>query len=806
MSNELDKVKSEVERRLQKQQEGKEFKDVGRVAMTRKEKSAYKIISEQMLSDLELDRVMAYNMVKKDMVWTAIDVEAEKQRGTTAGAAFLKVKIREAVPTRPDDRPDRRQSYVLFLTKLQNDLAECSTIDQIKELTNLIAKWNIDDAMTFIVDSKWANLTSEERDAKKAEFQKNTKFIGFRYIYSLTEKLIKEVFSAKFVNILFADSDSARETWATARSYDAVSQEQATELIDYYKERITVISKKINETIAEYQTADNQKLMGMVSNFTFDSKLAREMRNNLEHFRKWAINFYERKNNQQIASFEKKISETKVKDNDWSWLEKKKEVKSEVKSGPEFDKLTINTKSPLSYIKRIGGYKITQITPQQIIDQFGFSAVNYGVYVDDKWSKDHTNHFLGAISDLGDILDLNIKKLNQIGKLGIAFGAKGRKGHAAAYFPMTKDINLTRSNGDGSVAHEWGHYLDNVICELDERTASNRFASRGQCMDPTISLKFKNLFDFIHKGDPEITPLVPTKFFAVKSERIPEFYSRSKGNVKVQILSTIEQTIDQYPELLIRDAKSMSYNTQTRVFGYIIDQFGLDSYMIPMKLKTSYFFQSTAYDYFAYCYKTIRNDREIIQPVASARSNYWISEVEMFARAFETVVLKKLVDQGRVSNYLVDSIPLEPVVSEHYAYPYPNGKELDHIEKLIDEILEAIKYRFIAGGFIAPSTIKEDEYAELSAKKDGTTKQGVKVDTETPDQKKVEFIENDEVKKVETVDIPLDPESQNDTSNEDEDVNIPELIAGLEVLILTIDDQKEKQEVIDLIEGLKLLA
>ena len=64
---------------------------------------------------------------------------------------------------------------------------------------------------------------------------------------------------------------------------------------------------------------------------------------------------------------------------------------------------------------------------------------------------------------MAEMLNIDIKKANELGKLSIAFGAKGRKGHAAAYFPQTKDINLTKGNGDGSVAHEWGHYFDNVI-------------------------------------------------------------------------------------------------------------------------------------------------------------------------------------------------------------------------------------------------------------------------------------------------------------------------------------------------------
>ena len=104
--NEIDKIKEEVEQRLQQQQANKEFKDVGRVAQTKKEKSAYKIISSTLLRDIELDPVMAFNMIKKDTVWLPIDVQAERDRGNTSGAVYFKVKLRESLPAKPkNDRP-----------------------------------------------------------------------------------------------------------------------------------------------------------------------------------------------------------------------------------------------------------------------------------------------------------------------------------------------------------------------------------------------------------------------------------------------------------------------------------------------------------------------------------------------------------------------------------------------------------------------------------------------------------------------------------------------------------------------------
>ena len=50
------------------------------------------------------------------------------------------------------------------------------------------------------------------------------------------------------------------------------------------------------------------------------------------------------------------------------------------------------------------------------------------------------------------------------GELAVQFANLGHKakGAAAAYFPTVQTINFTRDNGDGTMAHEWGHGLHDL--------------------------------------------------------------------------------------------------------------------------------------------------------------------------------------------------------------------------------------------------------------------------------------------------------------------------------------------------------
>jgi len=95
-----------------------------------------------------------------------------------------------------------------------------------------------------------------------------------------------------------------------------------------------------------------------------------------------------------------------------------------------------------------------------IVDSFNLKGFEYGQWV----PQDERFNFLAgqtiALIDLNNILlfkhNLGLNKT-----LGIAFGARGKGGSAAAHFePSTWMINLTRPHGVGTFAHEYGHALD----------------------------------------------------------------------------------------------------------------------------------------------------------------------------------------------------------------------------------------------------------------------------------------------------------------------------------------------------------
>ena len=333
------------------------------------------------------------------------------------------------------------------------------------------------------------------------------------------------------------------------------------------------------------------------------------------------------------------------------------------------------------------------------------------------------------------------------------------------------------------MAHEWGHYFDNVLFDLDAKKGTPVFMSDVYNNGSnSLYIAYANFMKFILKGAEGVTPKLPVTFYAKPQDTAPYIHLRS-GKINIELKSTIEETLAGIPyiDLIGNDYHS----TQERVYGYVISKFGLESYDVPLKLRTSYFYHKSAYSFFRYMDK---DEKGRYQINVSTRTKYWTSNVELFARAFETVVLYKLINQNRMSNYLVDSIPLQDVIAESYQEPYPSGAELEYLSGLLDEIIIAAKRTFSIGGFVPTSRVREDEFYEV---KEGVDKSAMKVD-KTNNTKVVAFEEDNKiVKEV------VEPVSS-------EDPSLEETINGLKVL-LELADESEKEDLENLIYGLSLL-
>lgn len=109
-------------------------------------------------------------------------------------------------------------------------------------------------------------------------------------------------------------------------------------------------------------------------------------------------------------------------------------------------------------------------TPMQtwdVVNEFGLKGIEFGNWVTQMERREQLSFSYSAfvfMSLLFSRLSGNKKPFKNLGlhdNIGLAIGARGMGGRAAAHYePIKNMINLTKTNGAGCLAHEYGHALD----------------------------------------------------------------------------------------------------------------------------------------------------------------------------------------------------------------------------------------------------------------------------------------------------------------------------------------------------------
>jgi len=110
------------------------------------------------------------------------------------------------------------------------------------------------------------------------------------------------------------------------------------------------------------------------------------------------------------------------------------------------------------------------VTKKLFEDAFGFRGVQFGNWVEGSRRQQDLNNAYDGLRDLAQIIGVPTQAISLNGTLGLAFGARGRGGKnpaSAHYEPDSKNINLTKKMGSGSLAHEWWHSLDNYFSDIE---------------------------------------------------------------------------------------------------------------------------------------------------------------------------------------------------------------------------------------------------------------------------------------------------------------------------------------------------
>ena len=690
-----------VEKRLKEAQIRKEFKDEGRVAGTAKQRRAQQEITAANLHIIEQDEIAAQRTIVKAKIWPGVDIDAEKNAGTSSGATYLKVELQKALAAAPYNSKEARSIYIKVLEMFITVLAEAKTVNEV-----------IATAKTVFYEASVTQIAPEITDA---DISKRGSGVRQSWQRQYVRDKIDLIFSKKFINLaLFKsyDNESVKEKVINARLYEAKSADSEAVFVEGYKKNMQSQIDRLNANIDKLENAkDKNALVAEINRYSFnlsfkanDEVVAAQKKLLVDNLQRQVNRAKNNIQNPDIPEYEKEHPET------WNWAYTTKE-KTEVK-----DKAPrINSYPYLSHIVRKGGLDTDSIgvSTQDIKEYWGLKAVQYGNALNDTESKKLARYANGSFMDLEEITGIDITKLNAIHGLSLDFATRGTAGSAASYWADYKVINLNKRNGDGSLAHEFGHYLDNLLAKQVSKQQEDkingrmgRFASDTGAAEPEVENILRQLMRYIRNGDG--TEVLKQTIKAEKGK-----YAIYKGQ-----FATWQECYQYYSKRYPKDFTIL--NNGKAKLAHILSLFDVDKIEFDIPVGSTIVYANSFY---------LGQGKE---------NSYWIKPQELFARAWEVYVLRKLYDANLQNNFLQADHSNDYILS-----PYAEGKEAEIIVAYIDKLVMAIKKVYgipSTKDFSGPRV----DYNEVN------TTIGAKMAETTPEAQENKAIEKAEIPAVET--------------------------------------------------------
>jgi hypothetical protein len=287
---------------------------------------------------------------------------------------------------------------------------------------------------------------------------------------------------------------------------------------------------------------------------------------------------------------------------------------------------------------RRGGRPVAGPDAELMAKDFAFKNVQFGNWVTDEDAAAHLEAAHGALFDLADVVGIAPERVSLGGRLALAIGARGVGGPMAAaahYEPGREIINLTKLAGGGSLAHEWGHAMDNILAKHANpgATQGELYLSDGQVgrANPEVVQAYQRLMDTMTWADEET---------GQKAHRLDALQSRYRD-----------------------DPRSMSHDERVELRSLAGES---------RNWKRSEF-------------------TDVSAGLTTSKNSYWTRPHEMFARCFEAYVQDQLEDNARQSTYLVAGTrDFDPRLGREY-HPYPMGEERKRINAAFKHLLSVLR-------------------------------------------------------------------------------------------------------------------
>jgi hypothetical protein len=600
------------------------------------------------LSDLEnLDYADAAYLVTKQNLLTPATLDSLRKDGKTPGCAVMTMAVLASIKNKAPDTDEGRRNYIEDVRLVQGTLNNCQTA---QDVNSAITEW----ATTRRSAPKWD--VKETRISSRAEALKRADVLSKETGY-----LHNAVFDFR--------SGTHQVVSKAAKPFDSLGA-KFNSVLDARRGRGKG-GKHVKEAWVLAREADQAGDGGW------------------EYLRHQSV----------LKGQSKEERQQKTK-------ERQKRRKAE---GLGFTELGISTsKLSAGEVAREGGrVQVKKANAQRTKRTFDLVQVQAGEAISDSDFAYHTKALEEGFHDLADVLEVDPKVIGLNGRLAVAIAARGAGRAAAHYESHKKIINLTKLSGGGSLAHEWGHALDNVLAEhFTSKTSGLGTYLSDQRDNADIPQKLRASIQkvwsaMVESPDPKKTRarmVAEKEKWATKERELVR-----KNNSYVRELNSINR------KLSASDVKRVLASYEQKA-EKLKGGAGEDFYKKRIeRIKSGEDVRTpedevraiTLEEEIAFLRPTITTVRKhkngYAKLAAQARSDFWSNSVaadgwksggyhssswELFARAFEAYTKDKLSKSGRKNTYLVSAVESDI---------YPKGEERGRVYEAFDEMMAHLR-------------------------------------------------------------------------------------------------------------------
>ncbi len=370
--------------------------------------------------------------------------------------------------------------------------------------------------------------------------------------------------------------------------------------------------------------------------------------------------------------------------------------------------------------------------PDRVREMFGLREVDYGQtsYMTQADREYHTMALEEALFDFSEVLGIPTEQVSFQGRLGVALGARGR-GRARAHYEAGRYvINITKFQGGGTLAHEWGHALDNIV-RVAHGTENKAGGKAGlyathttKGLPPAVAAVIQDVQKTIMEATPEEIEERVVAIEGLRERTDNAVVEANRMHGRIYELKQKKLLTDKAEHVARQEAHVASWE------GYLadpstrptyIDEGSVNSSMLAARGRLARSQKDSSY-------RTAEEDAELSllvdehhdavkraeklrQYLKLARGmkkvtkyafagailgeEYWGNPQELFARAFESFVEDSLRSKDRRSTYLVDGTTVPYATGKDplgvQVQPYPTGPERDRINAAMERMLQVIR-------------------------------------------------------------------------------------------------------------------